>query len=61
MMQPLSPSQELRPGTRRTASAVGVVAGLAVAAVLAGSAVLWARYGTAVFFEMLVSGLEACF
>jgi hypothetical protein len=61
MMQPLSPSQEIPSGARRTASAVGIAAGLVVSAMLAGSLVLWARYGTAVFFEMLVSGLEACF
>jgi hypothetical protein len=61
MMQPLSPSQEIRSGARRIAPAVGIAAGLVAAAVLAGSFMLWARYGTAVFFEMIVSGLEACF
>jgi hypothetical protein len=38
-----------------------IAAGLAAVALLAGALVLWARYGTAVFFEMLVSGFEACF
>jgi hypothetical protein len=27
---------------------------------LAGTVVLWAHYGTAVFYEMLVAGLAAC-
>lgn len=28
---------------------------------LAGTVVLWAHYGTAVFYEMIVAGLAACF
>ena len=32
-----------------------------VAAVLLGALVLWFHYGTAVFFEMLASGIGACF
>lgn len=33
-----------------------------VAVVLVGGAVtLWARYGTAVFFETIAAGLSACF
>ena len=31
------------------------------AAVLLGALVLWFHYGTAVFFEMLASGIGACF
>ena len=27
---------------------------------LAGTVALWAHYGTAVFFEMIVAGLAAC-
>ncbi len=27
---------------------------------LAGTVVLWARYGTAVFYEMIVAGIAAC-
>ena len=27
---------------------------------LAGTAALWAHYGTAVFFEMVVAGIAAC-
>jgi hypothetical protein len=31
------------------------------AVLLAGAAVLWAYYGTTVFFEMLAAGLAYCF
>jgi len=36
---------------------VGAVAGVLMAAAL----VLWAHYGTAVFFEMIAAGISACF
>jgi hypothetical protein len=61
MIQPLSSSQELPSGARRATAVAAIAAGLTAVALLAGALVLWARYGTAVFFEMLVSGLEACF
>jgi hypothetical protein len=32
-----------------------------VGIVLAGTVALWAHYGTAVFYEMILSGIEACF
>jgi hypothetical protein len=35
-------------------------AGLGVA-VLLGTLVLWFHYGTAVFFEMIASGISSCF
>ena len=38
--------------------AAGTVLG---AAVLVGTLVLWFHYGTAVFFEMIASGIAACF
>ena len=43
--------------------AFGIIVGGAVlaAAVLFGAAVLWFHYGTAVFFEMIASGIAACF
>jgi hypothetical protein len=28
--------------------------------VLAGTVALWAHYGTAVFYEMIVAGIAAC-
>ena len=44
-------------------AAVGIIAGSAVlgAAILVGASLLWIRYGTAVFFEMIASGIAACF
>jgi hypothetical protein len=46
---------------RRIAPAI--VAGAAVlgVAILLGALVLWFHYGTAVFFEMIASGIAACF
>ncbi len=41
----------------RPALAAGAVAGALVAATL----VLWAHYGTAVFFETISAGIAACF
>ena len=36
------------------------VVGVAVTLLLAGTVALWAHYGTAVFYEMIVAGLAAC-
>ena len=41
-------------------STIFLAAGAAVAA-LAGTVVLWAHYGTAVFFETIRTGFAACF
>jgi hypothetical protein len=63
MAQPVTTQQQL-PGalpTRRLAQAMlvaGVVLGVAI---LLGTLVLWFHYGTAVFFEMIASGIAACF
>ena len=39
-----------------------VIAALTVVVVaFAGAGVLWARYGTAVFFETIAAGIAACF
>jgi uncharacterized MnhB-related membrane protein len=38
-----------------------VAAGVAVAAALIGTVLLWAHYGTTVFFETIRAGLAACF
>ncbi|HMH61709.1 MAG TPA: hypothetical protein VK561_10505 [Bradyrhizobium sp.] len=47
--------------SRRVASVI-VVAGTGfAAALLLGALVLWYHYGTAVFFEMIASGIAACF
>jgi hypothetical protein len=37
-----------------------IVAG-ASGLLVAGTVALWAHYGTAVFYEMIVAGLVACF
>jgi hypothetical protein len=64
MAQPISTQQQM-PGVLRPARGLGpamVVASVALgAAVLLGALVLWFRYGTAVFFEMIASGIAACF
>jgi hypothetical protein len=44
-------------------AAFGIIVGSAVAAavLLLGASVLWIHYGTAVFFEMIATGIAACF
>jgi hypothetical protein len=57
--------QESAAPTRRPLGGVafGIIAGSAVlvATVVLGASVLWIQYGTAVFFEMIASGISACF
>ena len=64
MAQPASTPQQMISATRpaaRAASAIVVgAAGLGAAMVL-GALALWFHYGTAVFFEMIASGISACF
>jgi hypothetical protein len=38
-----------------------VLVAAAVGVLFAGTLVLWAHYGTAVFYEMIVAGIAACF
>ena len=60
MALPISTPQEMPLGPRRVAPAI-VVAGAGLAAVLLlGALGLWFHYGTAVFFEMITSGIAAC-
>lgn len=55
-----SPASEALPAARRVP--LPLVAGLSVAAVLLIAAtLLWATYGTTVFFEMIAAGIAACF
>jgi hypothetical protein len=44
-----------------SAAPVIVVFGAFVALALAGSVLLWAHYGTTVFFETIRAGFAACF
>jgi hypothetical protein len=63
MALPLSTPQQL-PGTQpgRRLAPVMLIAGAGLGiAVLLGALVLWFHYGTAVFFEMIASGISACF
>ena len=64
MAQPMSTPQPMiaaPPPSRKAATAiVAGGAGLGVV-VLVGALGLWFHYGTAVFFEMIASGLSACF
>jgi hypothetical protein len=62
MAQPISTPQQIPaavPVARRVMLAVGA-AGLG-AMLLLGGLLLWFYYGTAVFFEMMASGISACF
>ena len=63
MGQPLS-SPEMTSSALPSGRAATVIAwagaGFGVVAVLAALA-LWFHYGTAVFFEMIASGISACF
>jgi hypothetical protein len=38
-----------------------IIAVAAAGVLLAGTVTLWAHYGTAVFYEMIVAGISACF
>jgi hypothetical protein len=64
MVQPISTQQQMlaepQPA-RGIASAIAVGAALLGAALLLGAMALWFHYGTAVFFEMIASGIAACF
>jgi ABC-type proline/glycine betaine transport system permease subunit len=63
MAQPVSTQPEMPamlPG-RKVASAIVVGSAALGAVVLAGALGLWFHYGTAVFFEMITSGISACF
>jgi ABC-type proline/glycine betaine transport system permease subunit len=63
MAQPVSTQPEMPamlPG-RKVASAIVVGSAALGAVVVAGALGLWFHYGTAVFFEMITSGISACF
>jgi hypothetical protein len=46
---------------RRIGPAIAVGGVVLGAAILLAALVLWFYYGTAVFFEMIASGIAACF
>lgn len=53
----------MQPATsqRGFASLIAAVSAAVGVLLLLGALVLWAHYGTTVFFEMLASGIAACF
>ena len=53
-------SETVAPSSFKTSVPIVAVA-LVVVLLLAGTGALWAHYGTAVFYEMIVAGLVACF
>lgn len=64
MAQPVSTQQEIPavlPPGRKLASAIVIGAAALGVMVLTGALALWFHYGTAVFFEMIASGISACF
>jgi len=63
MAQPVSTPQQMvvTGASRKVASAIVMGAAGLGAAILFGALVLWFHYGTAVFFEMIASGIAACF
>jgi hypothetical protein len=56
MAEELTNSEVAAPSRNALLAAAGIVGVL-----LAGTVVLWAHYGTAVFFETIRAGLIACF
>jgi hypothetical protein len=62
MAQPIS-TQEVPAvlSPRRVVPAIAVGGAGLGAAILLGTLALWFHYGTAVFFEMIASGISACF
>jgi hypothetical protein len=63
MVQHVSAEKIAAISSRRAGVATSmVVASAAVigVALMIGAAVLWVHYGTAVFFEMIASGIAAC-
>jgi len=64
MAQPVSTQPEIIPATRPSRGVASAIvlggAGIGIT-VLLGALVLWFRYGTTVFFEMMASGIAACF
>ena len=64
MAHPLSTSQPVEPvlSPAHRLTRLVVVGGTGLGALLLFAAlVLWLRYGTTVFFEMITSGFAACF
>jgi hypothetical protein len=64
MAQPLASPHEMTPQSRASSRVGAAIAwgGAGVGSiVLLGALGLWFHYGTSVFFEMIASGISACF
>ncbi len=53
------PTAAFNPAGRPSRPAIAIAA--AIGLMLAATVALWAYYGTAVFYEMILAGLAACF
>ncbi|KZD20797.1 hypothetical protein A4A58_16215 [Tardiphaga robiniae] len=63
MVQPLLTPKSTMPASERPSRVASVIVASAaafVALLLVGAIGLWAHYGTAVFFEMIKTGIAAC-
>jgi hypothetical protein len=56
----MTPDSVISPMPTRFRPAIWAVAG-AVGALATGTILLWAHYGSAVFFEMIMAGIAVCF
>jgi hypothetical protein len=54
-------SDSLLPSQRFASRLVIVVSAGVAGILLAGALVLWVHYGSAVFYEMILAGIAACF
>ncbi len=64
MALPISTPREVSgmlPPSRRVAPVIVIAGAGLAAAMLLGALMLWFHYGTRVFFEMIASGISACF
>ena len=62
MAQPISTEQPMPGLVRRRIGPATAAGGVALGVIiLLAALVLWLHYGTAVFFEMIASGIAACF
>jgi hypothetical protein len=63
MAQPVSSPHQITPQSRSPGGVGSAIAWGAAGVgglVLLGALILWFHYGTAVFFEMIASGISAC-
>jgi hypothetical protein len=60
MAQPVSSPRQMMPQSRSPGGVGSAIAWGAAGLVLLGALILWFHYGTAVFFEMIASGISAC-